>query len=402
MTSSRPNPEPLLTAPFLRLWAFSFITFLAAFQLFPVVPFRILELGGSRATAGLFLAVYTWASALSAPLTGALADRIGRRRTLLLSGSAFVIFSFGYGLVTEIRWIFAIAAVHGVFWSALLSASGAMISDEIPVSRRTEGLGYYGMAPTAAMAVAPAVGLTVYSFGWRILTAELVVLSLVIVALAFRVREKAERPVQAPTIGGLGALLNWRVTLTASCIFVIAYGYGGITSYVAILARERDIEPTSLFFTVFALSVLGGRLFLVRYADRAGPVRLLVPSLLAVPPSLLLVSRSHDALSLSLAAVLFGLGIGGAYPALLAWILARTDPARRAATFGSVLLAMDTGIGLGSLSLGRIAATTDLETAFRVAAVVSLLAVPAFFGSRRLLTWRTTPGSSMSPTPPRP
>ena len=93
MSSSHPNPEPLLTAPFLRLCAFSFITFLAAFQLFPVVPFRILELGGSRATAGLFLAVYTWTSALSAPLTGALADRIGRRRTLLLSGSAFVLFS---------------------------------------------------------------------------------------------------------------------------------------------------------------------------------------------------------------------------------------------------------------------------------------------------------------------
>jgi len=388
MNASHPRQEPLLTAAFLRLCAFSFITFLAAFQLFPVVPFRILELGGSRATAGLFLAVYTWSSALSAPLTGAVADRIGRRRALILSGSAFVLFSLAYGLVTEIRWLFAIAAVHGVFWSALLSASGAMISDEIPLSRRTEGLGYYGMAPTAAMAVAPALGLAVYGLGWRFLAAELVVLSLVIVALAFRVREKPESPVRSPVGGGLGGLLNWRVTLTASCIFLIAYGYGGITSYVALLATERSIEPASLFFTVFALSVLAGRLFLVRHADRAGPLRLLVPSLLAVPPSLLLVSWSHDVWSLSLAAVLFGLGIGGAYPALLTWILARTDPARRAATFGSVLLAMDTGIGLGSLSMGRIAAATDLGTAFRIAAVVSLLSVPAFFASRRLLTWR--------------
>ena len=51
MSSSHPNPQPLLTAHFLRLCAFSFITFLAAFQLFPVVPFRILELGVASALA---------------------------------------------------------------------------------------------------------------------------------------------------------------------------------------------------------------------------------------------------------------------------------------------------------------------------------------------------------------
>jgi len=40
---------------------------LSAFQLFPTIPFRILYLGGSKAEAGLFLGLYTYAAALSAP-----------------------------------------------------------------------------------------------------------------------------------------------------------------------------------------------------------------------------------------------------------------------------------------------------------------------------------------------
>ena len=73
-----------MTGAFLRLWTFSFVTFLSAFQLFPAMPFRIMELGGTKAEAGIFLALYTWACAASAPFTGAAADHFGRRRALLL------------------------------------------------------------------------------------------------------------------------------------------------------------------------------------------------------------------------------------------------------------------------------------------------------------------------------
>ena len=65
--SSTAQREPLLTVPFMRMWSLSFFTFLSAFQLFPTIPFRILALGGTKAEAGLFLGVYTYAAALCAP-----------------------------------------------------------------------------------------------------------------------------------------------------------------------------------------------------------------------------------------------------------------------------------------------------------------------------------------------
>lgn len=372
--------ERLLTGPFLLLWSFSFLTFFAAFQLFPTLPLRILDLGGSQAQSGLFLTMYTWASALSAPLTGALADRVGPRKLLIVAAVAFVAFSLGYGVVTSLLPLLVIAVFHGIFWSGLLSASGALITDVIPPERRTEGLAYWGMAPTAAIAVAPAVGLWVYGLGWKILVVEVAILATIVGGLALLVPKPPFR--EAPELSG--PLVSWRVILVAGTISLAAVGYGGITSHVALLADARGLSPRSLFFTVFAVTILVTRIFIAPLGDRLGPLRLLLPSLVVVPPALWILAGAGTNRGVVLAALLFGLGFGGAYPAFLTWVLARTDPRRKAATFGSTLFALDTGIGSGSLVVGLMAETTGYGFAFRATALLAVLAIPWFLGCRRL------------------
>ena len=74
-----PSRDPLFTPRFAMLWVYAFVTFFSAFQLLPAIPFRILDLGGSKGQAGWFLCVYTYASAFAAPLMGSLADRVTSR-----------------------------------------------------------------------------------------------------------------------------------------------------------------------------------------------------------------------------------------------------------------------------------------------------------------------------------
>src|SRR3954449_203375 len=97
-----PAREALFTPRFAMLWVYAFVTFFSAFQLLPAIPFRIMQLGGSTAKAGWFLAVYTYASAFSAPLMGSLADAIGRKRQLIISSIGFIGFSIAYGVVTNL------------------------------------------------------------------------------------------------------------------------------------------------------------------------------------------------------------------------------------------------------------------------------------------------------------
>src|SRR5919204_501512 len=79
-----PARPPLFTAYFFVMCGFSFTVFFSVFFLLPTVPFHILDMGGTKAAAGLFLGFLTYASAFSAPLTGALADRVGKRRMLIV------------------------------------------------------------------------------------------------------------------------------------------------------------------------------------------------------------------------------------------------------------------------------------------------------------------------------
>src|SRR5437899_9272483 len=103
MTSDR-----LFTPHFFVMCGFTFTVFLSAFQLLPTAPFRIRDLGGTTFASGLFLGFLTYASATSAPFTGAIADRIGRRRTLLIASAVITLCSVGYATATDYHVILAL------------------------------------------------------------------------------------------------------------------------------------------------------------------------------------------------------------------------------------------------------------------------------------------------------
>ena len=391
--SSKPR---LFTTPFLRLWAFNGITFFAAFQLFPTIPFRIIDLGGSEADAGLFLAIYTYACAFSAPITGTLSDHFGRQRSLLVASSAFVVFSLLYGVIPSLSLLLPVALIHGVLWSALLSASGGILATIVPESRRTEGLAYWGMASTLAVSISPLIGLVVYRrFGWLALCAELAAISVVMIFMALRV--EAEAPVSKP-FPRVRHFFDVRVMIAAFTLAVVSFGYGGITSYVARLSIARKIEPDSLFFTVFAVTVIVTRVLTSQLGDRLGAKALLLPCLFLVPFSHLLLAYVETKTALVVAAIIFGTGFGGAYPAFVTFVLGKTAAENRAAVFGSILWAFDIGIGSGSWVTGYLVEHRGYSSAFLVCAILSAASIPIFFATSRVLD---RPGRAAVPLAPR-
>jgi MFS family permease len=387
MAERRPV-DPLLTPAFAGLWVYAFVTFFSAFQLLPAIPFRILELGGSTAKAGWFLSVYTYTSAFSAPLMGSLADNIGRRRLLIAASILFICFSIGYGLVTDFRILLLIGAVHGAMWSGLITAASAIMSDYIPASRRNQGLAWWGLSSTAAVAIAPAVGLWVFHFGWLTLCIELAVLSAAMTVGALLLRPtEARREVPRRT---LSQAWDWRVTQTALSLTVATFGYGGVTSYSAIIAVQRHITPNAIYLTAFATTIAIFRIGFSHIGDRVGTKRVLYPSLVLIPIAFALLAVANQRWEMVLSAVLFGLGFGAAYPAFATFILENSDPDRRARTFGSIVWAFDTGIGTGSLVIGGFGDAFGFRTAFLVAAGVSCFSIPIFAWSSRQLAARGT------------
>lgn len=359
------------------MWSYNFTVFLSAFQLLPTAPFYILSLGGSHTAAGLFLGFLTYASAISAPITGALGDRFGKRRMLLVASIAITIFSLLYAIAPTYQLVLALVLVHGVFWSGLLSSSSSYVIDIVPKSRRAEGLGYSGFASILAVAVAPWIGLWVFDHGgWQMICLEAALLNVIMAIIAWRLPpdKRHEGP---PRSLHPADIIEWRVLVGAVTLFLYSFSYGAITSFVAVYAEQSGV-PRALYFTVFCLATVVTRPFIGRHADRIGHSRLIVPCLAMIVLGVALLSIANDRALFVVSAMLFGVGFGSAYPLFVAHLMHHVAEHRRTATFGAMIGAFDTGIGTGSIVVGWISEHYGFGRAFGVAAALALLSIPYY------------------------
>lgn len=114
--------------------------------------------GGSESQVGLAAGLFTLSAVVFRPFVGALVDRHGRRPFYVWGLLLFVISMVSYDWVGGILLLLALRMVHGVSWAFATTSVGTAITDLIPASRRGEGMGWYGMAMTVAMAIGPMLG----------------------------------------------------------------------------------------------------------------------------------------------------------------------------------------------------------------------------------------------------
>lgn len=370
--------------------AYTFTVFVSLFQLLPAAPYHVMALGGTTVAAGLFLGFLTYASALSAPITGQLADRVGHRRVLIVVSLVLCAFSVGYAFITSYRLLLAAVFVHGLFWSGLLSASGAYMTATLPEARRAEGLGYWGLASVLAIAVAPPFGFWMYGLGWKTMCLELAALNLIMAIIAWRLpddRAEAAALTRGPMT--LNNLVEWRVLALSTTMALIAFGYGSLTSFSAMFADDLGVSPRSLFLTAMASAILVGRLLVGRFLDRVGHRQALLPCLAAAALGMGILALANGTVMFVLAALVFGSGFGLVYPAYTAYIMKRIPWWRRGAAFGAMLAAFDTGVGSGSTVMGGLIHRFGFRPAFGIAAALAALSLPYFLLAEKRFGFRS-------------
>ena len=157
---------------------------------------------------------------------------------------------------------------------------------------------------------------------------------------------------------------------------------------------KRDYHWTNTDYAAIVIAFRAaysiGQTLCGRLMDRVGTKRILYPSLVLIPVAFALLAVANQRWEMILSAILFGLGFGAAYPAFATFILANTDPERRARTFGSIVWAFDTGIATGSLVIGSLGDAFGFKDAFLTAAAVSCFSIPIFSWSSRALAARGT------------
>ena len=146
--------------------AFIFITIVldmfALGMIIPVLPHLIEDfLGGDTAGAakiyGLFGTVWALMQFVSMPVLGALSDRFGRRRVILLSNLGLGLDYILMALAPNLAWLFVGRVISGIT-AASISTGMAYIADVTPPERRAASFGKVGMAFGLGFVLGPAIG----------------------------------------------------------------------------------------------------------------------------------------------------------------------------------------------------------------------------------------------------
>jgi MFS family permease len=127
-----------------------------------VVPFLALyltrERGLSKAQAGLLVALYGCGTILAGLTGGVLADRVGRRATMLVSLFGGAVAMLGIGLGRALPSIAAATFLMGWLGEMYRPAVAALIADVVPPERRVRAYGHLYWAINLGFAVASALG----------------------------------------------------------------------------------------------------------------------------------------------------------------------------------------------------------------------------------------------------
>lgn len=371
--------EPLWTRDFILISMASLFITMGFQMLLPVLPVFSAKLGGSDTWAGLVVGIFTLSAVLMRPIAGRLLDRQGRRGVYIFGLIVFFICVMAYNWTSTILILLILRFIHGFGWGASSTASSTIASDIIPKSRLGEGMGYFGLTSTFAMAVAPALGLGLvsgYGFNAVFYVSAGVVLVSIFIALPIKYHKPNALPKSDPDVVAKpvkAGIFERSAILPAIVIFFITMTYGSIVSFIALYAGQRQVENIGLFFTVYAVALLISRPYFGRLTDRKGTSFAVIPGIIFIILSMSFIYFANSLVIFLIAGFIYGIGFGAVQPALQAMAVRNVDHARRGAANATFFLGFDLGIGAGAIIWGIIAERSGYQIIYLLAIIPAVV-----------------------------
>jgi MFS family permease len=150
--------------------------------------------------------------------------------------------------------------------------------------------------------------------------------------------------------------------------------YGGLITFLPLLAGARHLGNAGLFFTVYAIVLIVLRSLAGRLADRFGPVPVVAPGMACGVASMWVLATAGSLAQMLIAAVLFAFAMGLVQPPSLAWGMELAGE-RRATAMATMVMAQDLGILIGGTVLGAVGTLGGYGWLFAAGGVAGVVAL---------------------------
>jgi MFS family permease len=376
--------------------AANFTLFFAFYVLTPLLPLYLNEhFGATKDVIGLVLSGYTVTALLFRPFSGYFVDSFPRKTVLMVSFGAFAIFFAGYLAASTLLLFMIVRTLHGGPFGALTVANSTVAIDVLPSSRRTEGIGYYGMSNNLAMALAPTIGIFVYKYTQSF---ELLFwIALIVACLGWLIDSTVSLPLKSViqrrklSLDRFFLLRGWLLGVN-----MIAFGFcfGVLSNYLAIYGKEQlgITGGTGTYFMLCSIGLIlsriqGGKALrqgrLTHNAAWGMVISLVGYTLFILMPTLSQCLMFNDQWSMVIgyygSALLIGLGNGHMWPAFQNMTINVAHNNQRGTANSTILISWDIGMGLGVLLGGIIAELVSYQATFWFVALVNAVGVATFF-----------------------
>jgi len=376
--------ERLWNRNYCKVMAANFSLFFAFYVLTPLLPLYLSEhFGATKDMIGLVLSGYTITALLFRPFSGYVVDSFPRKTVLMICFSAFAIFFAGYLAASTLLLFTIVRTLHGGPFGGLTVANSTAAIDVLPSSRRTEGIGYYGLSNNLAMAIAPTIGIWIYdltdSFDFLFWLALVVACAGWLTDATVKFPEK--EIVRNKSKLSLDRFFLVRGWLLGVNMIAFGFSFGVLSNYLAIYGKEEMgiTGGTGTYFLLCSLGLMASRLQggkalrQGRLTHNAGSG--MVISLIGYTMFILV----PNGIGYYSSALLIGLGNGHMWPAFQNMTINVAHNNQRGTANSTILISWDIGMGLGILLGGVIAEFLGYSTAFWTVVVINATGVLTFF-----------------------
>ena len=370
--------------------AANFSLFFAFYVLTPLLPLYLSEhFGATKDMIGLVLSGYTITALVIRPFSGYMVDSFPRKIVLMVSFSAFAIFFAGYLAASTLLLFTIVRTLHGGPFGGLTVANSTAAIDVLPSSRRTEGIGYYGLSNNLAMAIAPTIGIWIYeltdSFDFLFWLALVVACAGWLTDATVKFPEKEiVRNKSKLSLDRFFLVRGWLLGLN---MVAFGFSFGVLSNYLAIYGKEvmGITGGTGTYFLLCSIGLIASRLQgskalrqgRVTYNAGSGMVISLIGYTIFIAFSTLGDSLMYIGYYGS--ALLIGLGNGHMWPAFQNMTINVAHNNQRGTANSTILISWDIGMGLGILLGGVIAEFLGYGSAFWTVVIVNAAGVLTFF-----------------------
>jgi MFS family permease len=360
--------------------SFATLAFFVAGGIFlPVVPrFTIGPLGGDKVAVGIVIGAFAVSSLLARPFAGRLADRRGRRLTLVAGAVVTVLASLGHLVAFNIPILIAMRLLLGageaLFFVAALSAA----TDLAPEDRRGEAISLISLSLYLGIAIGPVVGEAVNgALGFTAVWLVAAGISLASVILSW-IAPETLRPGARADSHGPQSLLHRRGIAPGLLALCGVFGMGPFFAFLPLLTDDLGLGGSGPYLAAFAIVVVALRLVGARWPDQIGAARLSGTALVVSAIGLVVLALAMSSVvpvgpGLMGGSIVFAAGVAFTFPAIMAMAVIGVPADERGSVVGTAGLFVDAAFGISPATLGFVAGVTGYPATFVVCAVIAIV-----------------------------